>query len=49
MITNDVCFQELLTGGVELVPLLARRRVSFRRTTLPTTDVTKIKNNVGPQ
>ncbi|XP_075232275.1 uncharacterized protein LOC142330715 [Lycorma delicatula] len=35
--------EELLTGGVELVPLLARRRSLPRRCTLRTTDVTNNK------
>lgn len=34
----------MMTGGVELVPLLAKRRASPRPISLSTTDVTKIKD-----
>lgn len=36
--------ETLMTGGVELVPLLAKRRASPRNISLSTTDVTKIKD-----
>ncbi|XP_069681671.1 uncharacterized protein [Periplaneta americana] len=35
-------------GGVELVPLLARRRAAAERHPLSTTDVTRVKNVNGP-
>lgn len=37
----------MMTGGVELVPLLAKRRASPRPISLSTTDVTKIKDTPG--
>ncbi|XP_054280899.1 uncharacterized protein LOC128998685 isoform X2 [Macrosteles quadrilineatus] len=36
--------EESLTGGVELVPLLARRRLGYRRKDLSSTDVTRMTN-----
>uniref|UniRef100_A0A1B6DJZ0 Uncharacterized protein n=2 Tax=Clastoptera arizonana TaxID=38151 RepID=A0A1B6DJZ0_9HEMI len=39
--------EELITGGVELVPLLARRRGAAKRYFLPSTDITKIQHNPG--
>ncbi|KAG8320696.1 hypothetical protein J6590_062587 [Homalodisca vitripennis] len=41
--TNDL-ISEVMTGGVELVPLLARRRAGYKRKDLSSTDVTRLTN-----
>lgn len=41
---NDNSETYLMTGGVELVPLLAKRRASPRPISLSSTDVTKVRD-----
>ena len=47
LITLEIFMKLQMLGGVELVPLLARRRAAAERHPLSSTDVTKTRNVNG--